>query len=195
MASPKKYDVFLSFRGEDTRCGITGHIYRALDCKKIKTYIDDKCLERGDEITPALLAAIEASRISVVVFSKDYASSSWCLSELVHIHRCRRELGQVVLPIFFEVDPSHVRKQDQGSYRDSFERHEKNPKHSKDTIKEWRSALEASANLSGSHYSRSNLLAKFRLLCIRVYFWIFHGFSLDYILILLSCFGSIYHFQ
>ncbi|BFG41731.1 hypothetical protein CerSpe_280050 [Prunus speciosa] len=95
IPTQEKYDVFLSFRGEDTRYTFTSHLYAALCAKKIKTYIDD-ILERGEEIAPSLLEAIEKSKLSVIIFSKNYASSTWCLDELVHILRCkeraRREL-------------------------------------------------------------------------------------------------------
>ncbi|KAK2639210.1 hypothetical protein Ddye_027005 [Dipteronia dyeriana] len=87
--TPKfKYDVFLSFRGNDTRNNFTSHLHKALHDKKIETFIDYQ-LKRGDEISPSLLNAIEESRISVVIFSKDYASSRWCLEELVKILECR----------------------------------------------------------------------------------------------------------
>ena len=46
-SSQKKYDVFLNFRGEDTRSGFTSHLHAALEQKGIITYIDDK-LVRGD---------------------------------------------------------------------------------------------------------------------------------------------------
>ena len=81
MLSLEKYDVFLSFRGEDTRRNFTSPLYEALLQKKIETYIDYQ-LEKGDEITPALIKAIEDSCISIVIFSKNYASSKWCLDEL-----------------------------------------------------------------------------------------------------------------
>lgn len=48
----RKYDVFLSVRGEDTRDNFTSNLYDALCCKKIKTFIDNN-LERGKDITPA----------------------------------------------------------------------------------------------------------------------------------------------
>ncbi|KAI9377507.1 hypothetical protein POPTR_019G070522v4 [Populus trichocarpa] len=44
-----KYDVFLSFRGKDTRNNFTSHLYDALCRKQIKTFIDND-LERGEEI-------------------------------------------------------------------------------------------------------------------------------------------------
>jgi len=57
------YQVFLSFRGSDTRYGFTGNLYKALTDKGIHTFIDDNDLLRGDEITPSLVKAIEESRI------------------------------------------------------------------------------------------------------------------------------------
>uniref|UniRef100_A0A6N2LLC9 TIR domain-containing protein n=1 Tax=Salix viminalis TaxID=40686 RepID=A0A6N2LLC9_SALVM len=91
------YDVFLSFRGEDTRKTITDHLYSALIQAGIHTFRDDNELPRGEEISPQLLRAIEGSRISVVVFSTNYASSRWCLDELVKIIECRQKTHQAEL--------------------------------------------------------------------------------------------------
>ncbi|KAL6317014.1 hypothetical protein AAG906_026738 [Vitis piasezkii] len=77
-----RWDVFLSFRGEDTRLNFTDHLYSALTRRGIHTFRDDEGLERGGEIQPSLLKAIEDSMISVVVFSENYAHSKWCLDEL-----------------------------------------------------------------------------------------------------------------
>ncbi|XP_030497363.2 disease resistance protein RPV1 [Cannabis sativa] len=144
----KKYDVFLSFRGEDTRTKFTSHLYTGLERKKIKTYIDEKSLERGHEISPALLDAIENSKISLIVFSENYASSSWCLSELVHILKCQSEINQIVVPIFYDVDPLHIRNQD-GSYGDAFVNHEQRFADKLDMVAKWRHALTTAANLQG----------------------------------------------
>ena len=100
------YDVFISFRGTDTRFGFTGNLYKALSDKGIRTFIDDKELQIGDEITPSLLKSIEDSRIAIIVFSKDYASSSFCLDELVHIICCSSEKGSTVIPVFYGTEPS-----------------------------------------------------------------------------------------
>ncbi|BBH08953.1 Disease resistance protein TIR-NBS-LRR class family [Prunus dulcis] len=101
----EKYDVFLSFSGVDTRNIFTSHLHAALLRKKIVTYIDYK-LERGNEIGPALLEAIEKSKLTVIIFSKNYASSTWCLNELLHILGCMEKYGQIVMPIFYGIDPS-----------------------------------------------------------------------------------------
>ena len=77
----KKFDVFLSFRGEDTRFGFISHLYDTLRLRGIHTFIDDK-LPRGKEISTELLKTIENSMMSIIIFSKNYASSTWCLDEL-----------------------------------------------------------------------------------------------------------------
>ncbi|KAJ9687323.1 hypothetical protein PVL29_015992 [Vitis rotundifolia] len=140
------YDVFLSFRGEDTRFNFTDHLYSALGRRGISTFRDDK-LSRGEAIAPELLNAIEKSRSSVIVFSENYARSRWCLDELVKIMECHKDLGHAVFPIFYHVDPSHVRKQE-GSFREALAGYEENWK---DKIPRWRTALTEAANLSGWH--------------------------------------------
>ncbi|XP_048422100.1 disease resistance protein RPV1 isoform X2 [Pyrus x bretschneideri] len=143
----KKYDVFISFRGEDTRRTFTSHLHVALLEKKITTYIDDK-LKRGDEIAPALLQAIKESELSVIIFSKDYASSTWCLDELVHILACKEKHGQLVIPIFYDTLPSDVRKQ-RGSYEVAFAQLEQRFQNSIDKVHKWRDALTKAADISG----------------------------------------------
>ncbi|KAM1586788.1 hypothetical protein TB1_025439 [Malus domestica] len=104
------YDVFLSFRGEDTRKGFTDHLHAALKDRGYQTFMGDNDLKRGKEMKEERLLAIEESRNSIIVFSKRYAHSSWCVDELVKIMECRSKLGRHVLPIFYHFDPSHFRK-------------------------------------------------------------------------------------
>ncbi|KAM7466186.1 hypothetical protein LguiB_013748 [Lonicera macranthoides] len=121
------YDVFLSFRGEDTRKNFTDHLYDALTRAGIRTFRDDDQLPRGKHIPFQLMKAIEESRISIIVFSKNYASSSWCLDELVKVLECKNTRGQLVLPVFYDVDPSHVRKQT-GKFAEAFAGYEEKEK-------------------------------------------------------------------
>src|ERR1044072_7839795 len=102
-SSLKKYDAFLSFRGEDTRDNFTSHLHNALLQKQVDTYIDYR-LQKGDEISGALIKAIQDSLVSVVIFSQNYASSKWCLDEITEILECKRVHGQIVIPVFFKVD-------------------------------------------------------------------------------------------
>ncbi|RXH88312.1 hypothetical protein DVH24_042383 [Malus domestica] len=142
-----RYDVFLSFRGEDTRTSFTDHLYKALVDKGINTFIDCQ-LTRGEEISLALLQAIEESRISLVIFSKTYASSRWCLDELVKILQCRESKQQIVLPVFYKIEPSHVRNQT-SSFGDAFTKLDGKSKGNKEKVLMWRKALREVANLSG----------------------------------------------
>ncbi|KAJ8900474.1 hypothetical protein K2173_025251 [Erythroxylum novogranatense] len=144
---PWRYDVFISFRGKDTRRSFTSHLYDALCRKALLTFIDDDELQRGEEIAPSLVQAIQESNVAVVVFSKDHASSTWCLDELVKIIECHQTRGQIVIPVFYEVNPSHIRKQSH-EVAIVFERHEQNPRNVH-KIQNWRDALTMTANLCG----------------------------------------------
>ena len=115
------YEVFLSFRGTDTRKNFTDHLYSALMRTGIRTFCDDNELPRGENISKELINAIHGSRTSLVIFSKDYASSSWCLDELVQILHCKSTMNHIFIPIFYHVNPSDMRKQT-GTFAETFDR-------------------------------------------------------------------------
>ncbi|ESR54992.1 hypothetical protein CICLE_v10023391mg [Citrus x clementina] len=144
----KMYDVFLSFRGEDTRDNFTSILHYVLSLKSIKTFIDDQLI-RGENISHSLLDTIEASSISIIIFSE-----RWCLDELLKILECKHDYGQIVIPVFYQVDPSHVRSQSQdssfGKYFSGLE------KLYPEKMQRWKNALTEAANLSGfdSHVIR-----------------------------------------
>ncbi|KAJ4719022.1 TIR-NBS-LRR disease resistance-like protein [Melia azedarach] len=142
-----KYDVFLSYSGKDTRNNFTSHLYATLCRKKVETFIDNQ-LKRGGEISPSLLDVIEESKISVIIFSKQYASSRWCLDELVKILKCKNKYGQIVIPVFYHIDPSDVRNQT-GIFGDSFSKLERQFQGRLEKLQRWRIALREAANISG----------------------------------------------
>ncbi|KAL6131378.1 hypothetical protein ACLB2K_069754 [Fragaria x ananassa] len=144
---PWKYDVFLSFRGEDTRKGFADHLHKELQWRGIRTFRDDPELERGTCISPELLSAIKQSKFAIVVLSPNYASSTWCMLELCKIFECMEERG-TILPIFYEVEPSHVRHQ-RGSFAEAFDEHEEKFGEDSKQVEEWRDALTKVANLVG----------------------------------------------
>ncbi|KAM4097781.1 hypothetical protein ACJW30_07G028000 [Castanea mollissima] len=148
MTSRWKYDVFLSFRGVDTRRSFTDHLLAALKRKGILTFKDDEGLERGKSILSELLKGIEESRFAIIIFSKNYASSRWCLDELAEIGRCREEKGLTILPIFYDVDPSDVRNQTR-TFGQIFNKHE--DKENIQKVGTWRDTLKEVANISGWH--------------------------------------------
>ncbi len=103
---------------------------------------------RGEEISQRLLKTIEVSRTSVVVLSRNYASSICCLNELMKIIECKETKGQIVLPVFWKVDPSDVRHQ-RRSFGKALAQFQDNI-----MVKRWKAALKDVANLSGWHIAR-----------------------------------------
>ncbi|KAF3447682.1 hypothetical protein FNV43_RR08385 [Rhamnella rubrinervis] len=148
LSSPaKKYDVFLSFRG-DTRSNFTSHLDYAL--RKVglfSIFKDDYKLPKGKDIETELMNAIEDSHFAVVVISEKYADSDWCLKELAKIVKCMGDSGRI-RTIFYHVNLSHVRdvastdaeKQKDNSFWKALEQHAKDPSHSK-YVESWTSAL------------------------------------------------------
>ncbi|XP_059310756.1 disease resistance protein RPP2B-like [Lycium ferocissimum] len=149
------YDVFLSFRGEDTRKTFTNQLYEALVDVGLRTFKDDNEVESGENINSELDKAIHQSKGSVIVLSKNYASSSWCLDELVMILESKKNRGHVILPVFYNVNPSDVGNT-LGSFAIAFARHENRlMENSEDNqawakrIEGWRKALKEVASLGG----------------------------------------------
>ncbi|XP_050242462.1 disease resistance protein RUN1-like [Quercus robur] len=144
----RKYDVFLSFIGEDTHNKFMGHLHDALIQKGIIIFKDNENLERGKPISPKLLKAIKESKFAIVILSENYASSTWCLDELAKITACKKDMGMTVLPVFHYIDPSDVCKQ-MGTFAHAFGKHEE--KENKERVEKWRDALTQVGNLSGWH--------------------------------------------
>ncbi|GAU24234.1 hypothetical protein TSUD_23710 [Trifolium subterraneum] len=143
-------DIFISFRGKDTRDSFTGFLYDALCREGFKTFMDDDELKGGDEIS-SLIKAIEASRISIVVFSEKFAHSTWCLDELVTILKCKKMNNQQILPIFYKIEQSDVRHQ-KNSYERGMAKQVKRFGDDFEKLQKWRSALFEVASLSGITY-------------------------------------------
>ncbi|KAI6689896.1 hypothetical protein NL676_026724 [Syzygium grande] len=143
-----EFDVFLNFRGPDTRLNFTDLLYHSLDGAGIRVFLDDE-IRKGEKIGGELLHAINDSRFYVPIFSKNYASSAWCLRELAHMVECsRRSTEKVILPIFFDVDPYDVKLRTE-LYADALKKHE--DRFSSDEIQLWKKALTEVASIKGWH--------------------------------------------
>ncbi|RID45192.1 hypothetical protein BRARA_I01937 [Brassica rapa] len=149
MASSRNwlFDVFPSFSGEDVRQTFLSHLLKELDRKLISAFKDSE-IKKSQSIGPELEQAIRDSRISVVILSKNYASSSWCLDELLEIKKCKDIFGQLVIPIFYRLDPTHVRKQT-GEFGEVFDKTCHNKTEEKKN--QWKQALTDVANIHGYH--------------------------------------------
>lgn len=135
------YDVFLSFRGADTRQGFTNDLYNALNTEGIKVFRDDDELKIGDKIE-VILKAIDNSRICIPVLSPNFANSSWCLREVERMVNLKKD----IVPIFFNVATNDV-KLETNLYADALLKHEVSK--GKYTVQRWRDALKEIPKLKG----------------------------------------------
>ncbi|CAN1811872.1 Disease resistance protein L6 [Linum perenne] len=149
-----EYEVFLSFRGPDVRTHFADFLYGFLDHSKIRTFFDDVELRKGKELAPALVKAIEESKIFIPILSPEYASSKWCLLELARMVECWKQgNGHIILPIFYMMYPKDVRHQE-GSYKKAFQLH--SWKHDIETINKWKEALKKVGELKGWSIKKSD---------------------------------------
>ncbi|CAN7005399.1 unnamed protein product, partial [Brassica rapa subsp. trilocularis] len=141
------HDVFPSFRGADVRRTFLSHIQMEFERKGITPFVDNE-IRRGESIGPELIKAIRESKIAIILLSRNYASSKWCLDELVEIMKCREELGQTVLAVFYEVDPSDVKKL-AGDFGRVFRKTCAGK--TNECIERWRKAFAKVATIAGYH--------------------------------------------
>ncbi|KAL3740389.1 hypothetical protein ACJRO7_021638 [Eucalyptus globulus] len=145
------YEVFLSFRGTDTRKGFTDHLYNGLIDAGIDAFRDNEELSQGENIRPELLAAITNSKILIPILSVNYGASSWCLDELVQMMECKDKNRQIVLPIFYNVKPADVGHQI-GSFGDAFQKRERRLRKRRldpTILEKWKKALLEVSTLKG----------------------------------------------
>lgn len=136
-----EFDVFLSFRGYDVRYAFITHLYAALVRKGINTFKDDKKLDKGTRLSVELFnAKIEKSRFSIVVFSRSYTSSDWCLNELLRIMECVGSKQHIVIPLYYHVKRTDVKKQ-QGKFGKAFEMLKNEHSDKPETVERWTAAL------------------------------------------------------
>ncbi|KAG2311130.1 hypothetical protein Bca52824_022687 [Brassica carinata] len=147
LSSNCVHDVFPSFHGADVRKSFLSHFLKECRSKAINLFIDNE-ITRGEFIGLELRKAIQGSKIAIVLLSKRYASSSWCLDELVEVMKCKQELGQTVMPVFYEVDPSDVKKQ-AGEFGKVFKETCKGK--TNEVTRKWSQALAEVATLAGYH--------------------------------------------
>ncbi|XP_048129025.1 jacalin-related lectin 4-like [Rhodamnia argentea] len=146
------YDVFVSFRGKDLRRNFISHLFSALRQASIQYFSDNAREDIGEEIKSKLFRAIWHARISLIVFSRSYADSKWCMNELVEILECKKRFGNhghLIVPIFHDVKPEDISRLTSGSeFAQGFERLRGNERDDRQ-IQKWRDALRETKHLSG----------------------------------------------
>nr|GEV84672.1 hypothetical protein [Tanacetum cinerariifolium] len=162
LTNDPEYDVYLSFFGADTRLSFTAHLCKTLEDANLQTFLDEKSIREGELLKFELVRAIQKSRVSIIVLSKNYASSEWCLDELVLILNQHRHTNHIVIPVFYHVEPTDVRKQ-QSSFGDAMEKHKQKMEAETNAERKsqlaqrmeiWKEALKEIANIVGYHYIR-----------------------------------------
>lgn len=96
------YDVFLSHRGPDVKAHFCYFLAEALKRASITPFLDEEDLEPGGDAWPTMQAALAGARIAMPIFSQGYATSKWCLDELVIMMRAPER----VMPVFYDVGPN-----------------------------------------------------------------------------------------
>ncbi|KAF7847960.1 hypothetical protein BT93_L2414 [Corymbia citriodora subsp. variegata] len=137
-----EFEVFLSFRGPDTRMNFADCLYHALDRAGICVFRDDEEIRKGEEIEGQLKRAIETSSICIPIFSKNYAVSAWCLRELAYMV----DRKAIILPVFFDVKPRDAKLKTK-LYQDPLQKHEE--KYGCEVVQRWKEALEKVAGMRG----------------------------------------------
>ncbi|KAI9101467.1 hypothetical protein K1719_023949 [Acacia pycnantha] len=106
---------------------------------------------------------MEESRMAICVFSRNYASSTFFLDELVHIHQCIKGKGRLVWPIFYEVEPSEVRHQ-KGIYEQALADHRIKHRADEKKMQSWKIALHEIANICGTYHNPRHGPYEFQLI-------------------------------
>lgn len=141
-----EYEVFLNFRGLDTRLTFADCLYHSMVAAGIRVFRDNEEINKGEAIGGKLKRAIKSSTICMPIFSRNYASSAWCLRELEYMVNClrNRDGKAMIMPIFFDVDPDDV-KLKTGLYQGALHKHEE--KFGCDVAQQWKEAMKEVARI------------------------------------------------
>ncbi|XP_057846589.2 disease resistance protein RUN1-like [Cryptomeria japonica] len=151
------YDVFINHRGSDVKQSLVRELYNSLEESNIRVFLDSAVLEFGETVPSTIANVIQSALVHIVIFSKHYAQSAWCLDELLLM----LQTHATIIPVFYDVKPSEIRKQ-KGTYTDALTTYEKKGKHL-DKLDKWREALQAVSKIDGyckNHLDDSSLCKK-----------------------------------
>ncbi|EOA12670.1 hypothetical protein CARUB_v10027808mg, partial [Capsella rubella] len=138
--SPRGPQVFINFRGIELRRNFISFLHAALVNASINVFIDEDELLGSDLVN--LLKRIEESEIALVIFSKDYTSSNWCLDELAKIKERKDQGRLIVIPIFYKLELN-------GKFGDRFRDMNRNHKHEPEKTQKWKDALKSIPHING----------------------------------------------
>lgn len=131
MENPSSSSVLLSYRAEDTATAFTDHLYTALIQAGIQTF--KQGIDRN-------------WKVSVIILTEGYALCQSCLEQLNVILKGKEKLDRSILPVFYDVDPSDIRKH-KGKIGEALGLHEQSS--GKESVERWRQALAEIADFGG----------------------------------------------
>lgn len=142
--------VFINFRGEELRNGFIAHLEVALKRANINYFIDKH--EQVGRKLQNLLVRVEQSRVALVIFSKEYTTSVWCLDELAKIKECMDKGSLIGVPIFYKIETSVVSNL-KGYFGDNFRTLKRNNQHDLVRTQKWEEALTSIPEIIGMKLS------------------------------------------
>lgn len=150
MATSSTYDVFIDFRGMDTRYSFVSHLSAAFRRRRISVFLGEDCTKVAElERNVTNQSAIEGCKVFVVVFSENYAFSPLCLDTLVKFFELqrRKHKGLVVVPVYYGGVTRLMVEQQTEKFGDAFSEHKSS--YSEDRVARWRNGLIEAAKLLG----------------------------------------------
>ncbi len=140
----KNYDVFLSHRGPDTKKDFVSFLDKDLKDVGVQPFFDKYDIGRGEDSWECIEGVLRRTPIALVIFSKGFAGSEWCLREL---HVIFETPGITMIPIFYKVHPSDLCNPEKVGFgrikRRNFE---------KRIVEEWRADLRKASTIDGWEY-------------------------------------------
>eukprot|EP00250_Pteridium_aquilinum_P022403 c25372_g3_i1 orf=1239-5492(-) len=106
-AAVTNYHVFISHRGPDSKKTLVDNLHELFLLTGFTCFVDYGALVEGEKSWPSIVSAIHHSEVHVIVISRLFVESDWCLEEVHQIMHVR--LSGKVVPVFYGVDPSYLR--------------------------------------------------------------------------------------
>jgi len=142
------YDVLINFSGEEIKKKFVSHLDSALSAVGFTTFLHHENAVKSTHIQQPIL---ELCRVAIIVFTKTYSESAWCLHQLQQIIQWHQTYSRHVLPIYYEIEPSDVRLQ-KGDFGKAFKAtaHQTfSGQQLEDAMSRWSHALTNAANIFG----------------------------------------------
>ncbi|GLJ33403.1 hypothetical protein SUGI_0672260 [Cryptomeria japonica] len=143
--SSSLFDVFINHRGSDVISTLATQLCNSLERLGIRAFLDEEEMELGDYFSSTLKKIIRSAKVHIAIFSKRYAEAPWCLAKLVLMLQSET----IIIPMFYEVNPSDLRYIEKGSYADAFNKYIVKGRYTEQQINKWKEAIHSVSFISG----------------------------------------------